>query len=51
MLLKDVISDVKGASAVSADYGKGEVTVQFEDQSILGQVKKLIEKEGYGVVE
>jgi copper chaperone len=50
ILLADSISEIKGVENVSADSGKGAVTVSLRDESLLALVKKTIEKEGYKVV-
>ena len=50
MLLTDSISEIKGIGKVSADSKKGMVTIGYEDESVLGAVKKIIEKEGYKVI-
>lgn len=50
MLISDSVSEIKGVERVSADGGSGLVKVSIEDESLLDQVKKVIEKEGYKVV-
>ena len=50
ILLEDSISEIKGAKVLSADHKKGEIKVSLEDESLLGQIKKIVEKEGYKVV-
>ncbi|MFN7991830.1 MAG: heavy metal-associated domain-containing protein [Candidatus Micrarchaeia archaeon] len=49
MLLTDSISEIKGVRQVTADFKKNSVTVSVDDESLLGSVKKAIEKEGYKV--
>ena len=51
MLLSDIISEINGVEKASADSKKGIVVVRCKDESVLGEVKKAIEKEGYRVAE
>jgi len=50
ILLEDSISDIKGAKVLSADHKKGEIKVTIENDSLLPEIKKVVEKEGYKVV-
>ena len=50
MLLADSISEIKGVEKVNADSKKGTVTVSLQNDSILDNIKKTIEKEGYKVI-
>ena len=50
ILLEDSISDIKGAKVLSADHKKGEIKVTIENDSLLSEIKKVVEKEGYKVV-
>ena len=50
ILLEDSISEIKGAKVLSADHKKGEIRVSLEDESLMSQIKKIVEKEGYKVV-
>ena len=50
MLLSDVLSEIKGVSRVSADSKKNTVSVSLDDDGLLDQVKKAIQKEGYKVL-
>ncbi len=50
MLLADVAGEVKGVKSASADFRKGEVIVEVEDEAALAQVRAAIEKEGYKVL-
>ena len=50
ILLEDSISEIKGAKVLGADYKKGEIRVSLENESLLNQIKKIVEKEGYKVV-
>lgn len=50
MLLSDSISEINGIEKVSADSKKGEIKVTYKSETILTEVKKTIEKEGYRVM-
>ena len=50
VLLEDSISEIKGAKVLSADHKKGEIKISLEDESLMSQIKKIVEKEGYKVV-
>ena len=50
MLLTDSISEIKGIEKVSADSKKGEVVVNYSNESLINEIKKTIEKEGYKVI-
>jgi copper chaperone CopZ len=51
ILLKDVISEIKGVRKVWADSKKGEVFVEYDDaeDKIPELVKQAIQNEGYKV--
>ena len=50
VLLEDSISEIKGAKVLSANYKKGEIKVTLENESLISEIKKVVEKEGYKVV-
>ena len=50
VLLEDSISEIKGAKVLSADHKKGEIKISLEDESLMSQIRKIVEKEGYKVV-
>jgi len=50
ILLEDSISEIKGAKVLSADHKKGEIKVSLDNESLMNQIKKVVEKEGYRVV-
>lgn len=49
ILLKDSLSEIKGVSNINVDAKKGEVKVTLENDSLLNEVKKVVQKEGYTV--
>jgi copper chaperone CopZ len=50
ILLKDVVSEIKGVEVVSSDFEKGIIKVKFSGDKFW-EIKKAIEKEGYKVIE
>jgi len=50
ILLEDSISEIKGAKVLSADHKSGQIKVNIENESLLSEIKKVVEKEGYKVV-
>ena len=50
ILLSDSISEIKGVQKVSADSTSGVVKVTYSNEGILNDIKTVIEKEGYKVI-
>jgi copper chaperone CopZ len=49
MLIEDAISEIKGAKAVSVDHTTGAVTVAYDSNDTLEQIKLAIRGEGFTV--
>ena len=49
MLLVDNISEIAGVEQVNANSKSGIVTVKYDNEEALNNVKKTIEKEGYKI--
>ena len=50
LILVDSISEIKGVDKVSADSKTGKVVVECKDESVLDQVRLVIQKENYRVI-
>lgn len=50
ILLAEVAGEIAGVKSASADFKKGEVAVEYDDEKALAGVKKAIEKEGYKII-
>jgi copper chaperone CopZ len=50
VLLREVVSEIKGVESAKADFKKGVVEFDAESQACVEEAKKAIEKEGYGVL-
>ncbi|MBI5046257.1 heavy-metal-associated domain-containing protein [Candidatus Micrarchaeota archaeon] len=51
ILLDDVLSEISGVQKVVTDHKKGTVVVSASDDSVLPEIKRLIENEGYKVID
>lgn len=49
ILLEDSISEINGAKVLSADHKSGTIKIVLEKESLMQDVKKAVEKEGYKV--
>ncbi|WP_252501634.1 copper chaperone CopZ [Sporosarcina sp. Marseille-Q4943] len=43
------VGSLTGVSAVAVDLGKKEVSVEFENEATLQQIKETIEDQGYDI--
>lgn len=50
LLLTDAISEVKGVDEVKIDLRSKEAKIKVLDESVLAQVKIVIQNEGYKVI-
>ena len=50
VLLSDSIGEINGVANVKADSLQGTVKVDYANEGVLSEVKKVIEKEGYKVI-
>lgn len=49
MLVEDALSEIKGAKAMSVNHTTGAVTVAYDSNETLEQIKVAIRKEGFTV--
>lgn len=49
MLVEDALNEIKGAKAVSVNHTTGVVTVAYDSNATLEQIKTAIQKEGFTV--
>lgn len=49
MLVEDAVSEIKGAKAVSVNHTTGAVTVAYDSNKTLEQIKIAIREEGFTV--
>lgn len=47
--IESSVGELKGVSSVKVDLANNEVTVEFENESTLNQIKETIEDQGYEV--
>lgn len=43
------VGGLTGVSAVAVDLGKKEVTIEFENEATLQQIKETIEEQGFDI--
>ena len=49
ILLSDVLSEISGISKISIDHKSGMLRFTYTNESLLTEVKKVIEEQGYTV--
>ncbi|MFS0577304.1 copper chaperone CopZ [Sporosarcina sp. 179-K 3D1 HS] len=48
--IEESVGNLTGVSSVKVDLGRGEVSVEFDNQkTTLDQIKKTIEEQGYDI--
>lgn len=47
--IESSVGELKGVSSVKVDLSGNEVTVEFENEATLNQIKETIEDQGYEV--
>ena len=47
ILLSDILSEINGISKISIDYKSGILRFTYTTESLLTEVKKAIEEQGY----
>lgn len=47
--IESSVGELKGVSSVKADLAGNEVTVEFENEATLNQIKETIEDQGYEI--
>ncbi|MCG7343785.1 copper chaperone CopZ [Sporosarcina sp. ACRSL] len=47
--IESSVGELKGVSSVKVDLSSNEVTVEFENEATLEQIKETIEDQGYDV--
>ncbi|MDW0111172.1 copper chaperone CopZ [Sporosarcina aquimarina] len=47
--IESSVGELKGVSSVKVDLAGNEVTVEYDNEATLGQIKEAIEDQGYEV--